>query len=57
MKLSQLLAQGMNAQDMLRAKPTQKFGRNWGVPTLFVSNAWPGPAQRARDLMPTPPHG
>jgi cyclase len=50
LKLSQLLAQGMSAKDMLDARPTQPFDDKWGDPTLFVSNAWPGLVQRAREL-------
>jgi cyclase len=49
-RLSQLLAQGMSVQDMLAAAPTREFDAQWGDPTLFISNAWPGLTQRAREL-------
>ena len=49
-RLSKLLAQGMSVKDMLAAKPTQDYDGHWGDPTLFVSNAWPGLVQRAREL-------
>jgi cyclase len=48
--LSKLLAQGMSARDMLNAKPTGEFDARWGDPSLFVTNAWPGLVQRAREL-------
>ncbi len=50
LKLSQLLTQGMSARDMLAATPTRDFDAKWGDPTLFVTNAWPGLVQRAREL-------
>jgi glyoxylase-like metal-dependent hydrolase (beta-lactamase superfamily II) len=50
LKLSKLLAQGMSIKDMLAAKPTAKYDAVWGDPTLFISNAWPGLVQRAREL-------
>jgi cyclase len=50
LKLSQLLAQGMSAQDMLAAAPTRDFDSRWGDPTLFVTNAWAGLVQRSREL-------
>jgi cyclase len=50
LKLSQLLAQGMSAQDMLEAAATRDFDARWGDPRLFVTNAWPGLVQRAREL-------
>jgi glyoxylase-like metal-dependent hydrolase (beta-lactamase superfamily II) len=49
-RLSKLLAQGMSVQDMLDAAPTREFDAKWGDPTLFISNAWPGMVQRAREL-------
>jgi glyoxylase-like metal-dependent hydrolase (beta-lactamase superfamily II) len=49
-RLSQLLAKGMSAQDMLAAAPTKEFDAQWGDPKLFVANAWPGLVQRAREL-------
>jgi glyoxylase-like metal-dependent hydrolase (beta-lactamase superfamily II) len=48
--LSKLLAQGMSAKDMLDAAATREFDAKWGKPDLFVSNAWPGLVQRAREL-------
>lgn len=50
LRLSKLLAQGMSIKDMLDAKPTRDFDAKWGDPTLFVSNAWPGLVERAREL-------
>ena len=50
LKLSQLLAQGMSVQDMLASAPTREFDAQWGDPSLFVANAWPGLVQRAREL-------
>jgi cyclase len=49
-RLSQLLAKGMSAQDMLGAAPTRDFDAHCGDPTLFIENAWPGLVQRAREL-------
>lgn len=50
LRLSKLLAQGMSVQDMLAAAPTRDFDAKWGDPTLFISNAWPGLVERAREL-------
>jgi len=50
LKLSQLLAQGMSARDMLAAAPTREFDSRWGDPSLFITNAWQGLAFRAREL-------
>jgi cyclase len=50
LRLSQLLAQGMSVPDMLAATPTREFDAQWGDPTLFISNAWPGLVARAREL-------
>lgn len=49
-RLAKLLAQGMSVQDMLAAAPTREYDAKWGDPTLFISNAWPGLVQRAREL-------
>lgn len=49
-RLAKLLAQGMSAQDMVNAAPTQDFDGRWGDATLFVRNAWPGLVARAREL-------
>jgi cyclase len=49
-RLAKLLAQGMSVQDMLAATPTRDYDAKWGDPTLFISNAWPGLVQRAREL-------
>jgi cyclase len=48
--LAQLLTQGMSVSDMLAAKPSRQFDAHWGDPTLFISNAFPGLTQRAREL-------
>ncbi|MGC1459043.1 MAG: MBL fold metallo-hydrolase [Steroidobacteraceae bacterium] len=50
LRLAQLLAKGMSVSDMLAAAPTREFDAHWGDPTLFISNAWPGLVQRAREL-------
>ncbi|HTY50821.1 MAG TPA: MBL fold metallo-hydrolase [Steroidobacteraceae bacterium] len=49
-RLSELLARGSSVQDMLDAAPLKEFDARWGDPTLFISNAWPGLVQRAREL-------
>jgi glyoxylase-like metal-dependent hydrolase (beta-lactamase superfamily II) len=49
-RLAKLLADGMSAQDMVDAKPTQDFDAQWGDPALFIRNAWPGLVARAREL-------
>ncbi len=49
-RLSQLLAQGMSAADMLAAAPSRQFDAHWGDPSLFIANAFPGLTQRAREL-------
>ena len=49
-KLSELLAQGMSAKDMLDAAATREFDAQWGDPSLFVANVWPGLVERAREL-------
>jgi glyoxylase-like metal-dependent hydrolase (beta-lactamase superfamily II) len=50
LRLSQLLAKGMSVADMLAAAPSREFDTRWGDPTLFISNAFPGLTQRAREL-------
>jgi cyclase len=50
LRLSQLLAKGMSVPDMLAAAPSRDFDAQWGDPTLFISNAWPGLVARAREL-------
>jgi glyoxylase-like metal-dependent hydrolase (beta-lactamase superfamily II) len=50
LRLSQLLAKGMSAPDMLAAVPSHEFDSQWGDPTLFIANAFPGLTQRAREL-------
>lgn len=50
LKLSELLAQGMSAKDMLDAAATREFDAQWGDPSLFVANVWPGLVERAREL-------
>ena len=49
-RLAKLLAEGMSAQDMVDAKPGQDFDAQWGDPTLFIRNAWPGLVARSREL-------
>jgi glyoxylase-like metal-dependent hydrolase (beta-lactamase superfamily II) len=49
-KLAKLLAQGMSVQDMIDAAPTRDYDASWGDPRLFISQAWPGLVQRAREL-------
>jgi cyclase len=50
LRLSQLLAKGMSVPDMLAAAPSRDYDAHWGDPTLFISNAFPGLTQRAREL-------
>lgn len=50
LRLSQLLAKGMSVPEMLAAAPSREFDAHWGDPTLFISNAFPGLTQRAREL-------
>jgi glyoxylase-like metal-dependent hydrolase (beta-lactamase superfamily II) len=50
LQLAKLLAQGMSARDMLNAAPTHEYDARWGDPGLFVANAYPGLAERAREL-------
>jgi cyclase len=50
LRLSQLLAKGMSVPDMLAAAPSREFDAQWGDPTLFIANAYPGLANRAREL-------
>jgi glyoxylase-like metal-dependent hydrolase (beta-lactamase superfamily II) len=50
LRLSQLLTKGMSIPDMLAATPSREFDAHWGDPTLFISNAWYGMVQRAREL-------
>jgi cyclase len=50
LRLSQLLAKGMSVPEMLAAAPGREFDAHWGDPTLFISNAFPGLTQRAREL-------
>jgi len=49
-RLSQLLAQGMSASEMIAAAPAREFEAQWGDPALFIANAWPGLVYRAREL-------
>jgi glyoxylase-like metal-dependent hydrolase (beta-lactamase superfamily II) len=49
-KLSELLVQGMSAQDMLEAAATREFDSRWGDPGLFVRNAYPGLVARTTEL-------
>ena len=50
LRLSQLLAQGLSAQEMLADGATKEFDAAWGDPTLFVSNAYPGLVEHAYEL-------
>jgi glyoxylase-like metal-dependent hydrolase (beta-lactamase superfamily II) len=49
-RLSELLAQGMSVEDMIKAAPTRDFDAKWGDASLFIANTWPGLVQRAREL-------
>jgi cyclase len=49
-RLARLLAQGRSATEMIAAKPTAEFEAEWGDPELFIRNAYPGMAHRAREL-------
>ena len=48
--LSQLLAQGLSAKEMLAEGATKPFDAEWGDPTLFVMNAYPGLVEHAYEL-------
>ncbi|HTV79542.1 MAG TPA: MBL fold metallo-hydrolase [Steroidobacteraceae bacterium] len=48
--LSQLLAKGLSAQEMIAEAPGRDFDARWGDPSLFISNAYPGLSARAREL-------
>jgi glyoxylase-like metal-dependent hydrolase (beta-lactamase superfamily II) len=50
LELSRMLAKGMSVQEMLAAGATKAFDANWGDPTLFVSNAYPGLVKHAYEL-------
>jgi cyclase len=50
LRLSQLLAQGLSAKEMLAEGATKEFDADWGDPTLFVSNAYPGLVEHAYEL-------
>ena len=49
-RLAGLIAQGKSAAEMIAAKPAAEFEGEWGDPTLFIRNAYPGMAHRAREL-------
>jgi glyoxylase-like metal-dependent hydrolase (beta-lactamase superfamily II) len=49
-RLSQLLAQGLSAKEMLADGATKEFDAEWGDPTLFVTNAYPGLVEHAYEL-------
>ncbi len=49
-RLPKLLAQGMSAPDMVAAAPLRDQEAQWGDPTQFITNAWPGLVARAREL-------
>jgi glyoxylase-like metal-dependent hydrolase (beta-lactamase superfamily II) len=49
-RLARLLAQGRSATEMIAARPAAEFEAEWGDPTLFIRNAYPGMAHRAREL-------
>ena len=50
LRLSQLLAQGLSAKEMLAEGATKEFDAEWGDPTLFVTNAYPGLVEHAYEL-------
>lgn len=41
-RLSQMLAEGMSAREMMAATPTAEFDAHWGDPELFIANAYEG---------------
>lgn len=49
-RLARLLAQGRSASEMIAARPAAEFEAAWGDPRLFIRNAYPGLAHRAREL-------
>lgn len=50
LKLARLIAQGRSADEMIAARPAAEFEAEWGDATQFIRNAYPGMANRARDL-------
>lgn len=49
-RLARLLAQGLSAEEMIAQRPAAEFEAEWGDPSLFIRNAYPGMAHRAREL-------
>jgi glyoxylase-like metal-dependent hydrolase (beta-lactamase superfamily II) len=49
-RLAQLMAQGMSAAEIIAERPAADFEPQWGDPALFIRNAYPGMAHRAREL-------
>jgi glyoxylase-like metal-dependent hydrolase (beta-lactamase superfamily II) len=49
-RMAKMLAQGMSAQEMLDARPTQEFDAVWGDPELFIRQAFRGISLRPQTL-------
>jgi glyoxylase-like metal-dependent hydrolase (beta-lactamase superfamily II) len=49
-RLSRLMAQGKSAQEMIAARPAEDLQAEWGDPALFITNSYPGMAQRSGQL-------
>jgi len=50
LRLSKLLARGMSIQDMIDAAPAKDFDAQWGEPSTFIADVWPGISLRAGEL-------
>ena len=49
-RMGKMLAQGMSAQEMVDAHPTQEFDAAWGDPELFIRNAFRGISLRPQSM-------
>jgi glyoxylase-like metal-dependent hydrolase (beta-lactamase superfamily II) len=49
-RIALLMAQGMSAEEIIAERPAAEFEAAWGDPRLFIRNAYPGMAHRAREL-------
>jgi glyoxylase-like metal-dependent hydrolase (beta-lactamase superfamily II) len=49
-RLARLMAQGKSAREMIEARPAQDFEAQWGDPTLFITQCYPGMAHRSGQL-------
>jgi glyoxylase-like metal-dependent hydrolase (beta-lactamase superfamily II) len=49
-RIALLMAQGKSAEEIIAERPAAEFEAAWGDPRLFIRNAYPGMAHRAREL-------